>query len=149
MSEQGKPIFLGNFGEILLTWHLRSKFKINVAIVKGKGIDLLCKDNEGMLLPKNQNIGISVKTRARKKENNLESVNIEWEKIKSACSSWGAIPYFSYIRIVPEYGTITFYLLEVSKAEQWGKQFHVTKAEKSIKPLFEMKFDQYTVLSDW
>ena len=149
MSEQGKSAFLGNFGETLFTWHLRSKFQINVAIVKGKGIDLLCIDNEGKLFPKNQNIGISVKTRARKKEKVFESVTIDWEKIKDASRVWGATPYFAYIRIVPECGSITFFLFEVSKAELWGKQFSVVKAEKNTKALFEMCFEPYQLFSDW
>ncbi|MGA3061310.1 MAG: hypothetical protein ABSD92_13225 [Candidatus Bathyarchaeia archaeon] len=150
MSEQIKNTFLGDLGEQLLIWHLRSKYKINVAIVKGKGIDLLCKDTEGKLFSeKNQNIGISVKTRCRKKEKTSDTIIVEWQSTKNACSQWEAVPYVSYVRVIPESGTITVFLLKLSEAEKWGKRFNVRKAEENNTKLFEMKFEPYDRYTDW
>ena len=149
MSEQNRASFLGNLGENIVAWLLRSKYGIQTAIVKGKGIDLLCIDKEGNLFPKNQHIAISVKTRARSEAKNLENVISDWSKINEASKVWHALPYFAYVRICPEKGCITLFLVEVSEVEQWGKTFNVTKAEESSKAIFQMNFSPYPFLVDW
>jgi hypothetical protein len=143
MSEQTKSKFLGDFGEILFAWHLRSKYGIDTAIYKGMGVDLLCRDTEGRLLPKNELVAISVKTRARGKHNILESVTSDWTKTKEAATAWNAEPYFAYVRICADDGSITFFLLAVSEAEQLGKHFNVKLFEDYAK-IFTMRFDPYS-----
>ena len=151
MSEQHRTAFLGSLGENIVAWHLRSKYGIQTSIIKGKGIDLLCIDKEGKLFPKNRHIAISVKTRARSKEKNSLSVTLDWSKINEFSNVWNALPYLAYVRICPENGCITLFLVKVSEAEQWGKLFNVTKAEaeENSKILFEMKFEPFAFLVDW
>lgn len=150
MSEQVRTKFLGDFGEYLLTWHLRSKYGINASLVKGEGIDLLSRDEEGALFPKGEYIAISVKTRERRKDTTRDYVNVDWDKIEKASERWKAKPYFAYIRIVPESGLITFFLLSVSKARSYSKNFSVTKAEQEPSNiLFKMEFKGYARLRDW
>jgi len=152
MNEQVKRIFLGDFGEILLTWHLRSKFGINVSLVKSKGIDLLCRDEKGVVFPRGKLIAISVKTRERNRNGIRSSVNEKWDKIEEASKKWKAIPYFAYVRIAPENGLVTIFLLSVSKARHYktNSGFSVAKTEKEpSNALFEMKFNSYPRLRDW
>lgn len=150
MSEQIKSKFLGDFGEYLLTWHLRSKFGINVGLVKGEGIDLLCRDEEGALFPKGELIAISVKTRERRKDKVRDTVDANWDKIERASDRWKAKPYFAFIRITPEEGDITFFLLPVPKARGYGIEFSVAKAEKEPSNVrFKMQFEGYPRLKDW
>lgn len=150
MSEQIKSKFLGDFGEYLLTWHLRSKFGINASLVKGQGIDLLCRDEEGRKFPKGRLIAISVKTRERRKDTIRDYVNVDWNKVEINSDRWKALPYFAYVRIVPETGCITFFLLPVSKASKYSKNFSVAKAEKDpSNVIFEMQFEGYPRLDDW
>ena len=150
MSEQVRTKFLGDLGEYLLTWHLRSKFGINVSLVKAEGIDLLCRDEKGVLFPKGKYVAVSVRTRERRKDKISESVIVDWNRIEKASERWGAEPYFAYVRIVPEKGRITFFLLPVSKARTYGKNFNVRKAEQEpSNVLFEMEFRPYPKLEDW
>ncbi len=150
MSEQFKSKFLGDLGEYLLTWHLRSKFGINASLVKGEGIDLLCRDEKGTIFPKGEYIAISIKTRERRKDTISDYVNVDWNKIEKASKRWRAKPYFAYIRIVPEIGLITFFLLPVSKARKYSKNFSVRKAKQEPSNiLFEMEFKGYPRLRDW
>ena len=150
MKEQVRTKFLGDFGEYLLAWHLRSKYGINARLVKGEGIDLLCRDEDGVLFPKGQYVAISVKTRERREDRIHESVNADWDKIEKASERWGAKPYFAYIRIAPESGLITFFLLPVSEARTYGKNFNVKKTElELLNILFEMKFNGYRHLREW
>jgi len=150
MSEQVRTKFLGDLGEYLLTWHLRSKFGINVSLVKVEGIDLLCRDEKGVLFPKGEYVAVSVRTRERSKDKTRESVNVDWDRIERASERWDAKPYFAYIRIVPENGEITFFLLPVSKARTYGKNFNVRKAEYDPSNiLFKMVFKPYPRLKDW
>jgi hypothetical protein len=147
MSEQIRTIFLGNLGEYLVAWLLRSKYGIQTSIVKGKGIDILCVDKESKVFPKNEHIAISVKTRARNKENERDPVTLNWDEIKEGAKSWNALPYIAYVRICSEKGYIEVFLVEVSEAEKWGKQFNVPKAAPNL--LFKMDFTPYSFLSDW
>ena len=150
MSEQIKTKFLGDFGEYLLTWHLRSKFGINASVVKGEGIDLLCIDKDGILFPKGRHIAISIKTRERRKDLIKEYVNVDWDKIETASKTWEAEPYFAYIRIVPDKGLITFFLLPVCKARTYAKNFSVRTAEKDPSNIiFEMQFERYSRRKNW
>lgn len=152
MTEQVRTKFLGDFGEYLLTWYLRSRFGINVGVVKGEGIDLLCSDEQGRSkrFPKGKLIAISVKTRERRKDLARKYVNVDWGKIEKTSKKWKAKPYFAYIRIVPEIGQIRFFLLSVSKAKNYSKNFSVAKAEKEDSNiLFTMNFDSYPRLEDW
>ena len=150
MSEQFRTQFLGDFGEYLLTWDLRSKYGINVSLVKIEGIDLLCRDEEGILFPKGEYVAISVKTRERRKDRIKESVTVNWDKIEKASLKWDAKPYISYIRIVAEGGIITFFLVPLSRARTYGKNFSVNRAEKEAKDMiFEMNFKGYSWLKDW
>lgn len=143
MSEQTKTAFLGDFGEFLFAWHLRSKFGIETAIYKGRGFDLLCIDRAGNLLPKDEHIAISVKSRARGKHNTDEDVTAHWDKIKEAANAWKAEPWFAYVRICAEKGEISFFLLPVSTAEKLGKHFNVRKFETYAK-VFSMNFEPYS-----
>jgi len=150
MSEQIHSIFLGDFGEYLLTWHLRSKYGVIASPMKTQGIDLLCRDETGKLFPAGRYIAISIKTRERKKQRARDYVNVDWEKIKEASKRWDALPYYAYIRIIPELGTISFYLLAVGKAETYSKNFNVRKAESDpTNLLFEMSFNPYPRLDNW
>ena len=150
MNEQIKSKFLGDIGEYLLTWHLRSKFGVNASLIKSEGIDLLCRDEEGTIFPKGELIAISVKTRERRKDLASKYVNSDWEKIERASGNWKAKPYFAYVRIVPENGHITLFLLPVSKARSYSKNFSVAKAEKDkSNVLFKMQFENYQRLKNW
>ncbi|MEM3716518.1 MAG: hypothetical protein QW145_05095 [Candidatus Bathyarchaeia archaeon] len=144
MSEQTRTKLLGDFGEYLLAWLLRSRFGVNLSLVKTEGVDLLCVDKDGALFPKNENIAISVRTRERTKERVLDNVNADWSKIEDAAERWNAKPYFAYVRITPENGEIKVFLLPVTKAKTYGRNFNVKKAELDPSNiLFEMKFEQY------
>jgi len=150
MSEQVRTTFLGDFGEYLLAWYLRSRFGINVSLVKGKGIDLLCRDEKGVLFPKGEYVAVGVRTRERRKDKIHETVNVKWDKIEKASEKWGAKPYLAYIRIVPENGDITFFLLPLSKARTYGKNFNVGKAEhEPSNILFKMEFEPFKRLPGW
>ena len=149
MSEQTRTAFLGNLGENIVAWLLRSKYGIQTSIVKSKGIDLLCVDSEGKLFPKNEHVAISVKTRARSKDKTRESVTLNWANIKESSKRWDSLPYLAYVRICPENGCLTLFLVEVTEAEQWGKLFNVVKAEESSKAIFQMNFAPYPFLKDW
>jgi hypothetical protein len=149
MSEQIKSAFLGNFGEYLIAWYFRSKFGIETAIVKGKGIDLLCKDKEGRLFSKDQLVAVSVKTRARSEAGIKDNVTVNWTKIKEASENWSAFPYFAYVRFCTEKGLITLFLVKVSDAEIRGKHYSVVKAEEEGDIEFEMRFEPYQFLPDW
>jgi len=150
MKEQVRKIFLGDFGEYLLTFFLRSKYGIEVALVKSEGIDLLCIDNEGRLLPKRKLVAISVKTRERKKNIN-ESVNQKWEALEEASKKWNAEPYFAYVRIAPIYGKIDIFLLPLDKAKKYSsKNFNVNKAEKDKDNcVFKLSSDSYMPVEGW
>lgn len=144
MSEQTKSAFLGDFGEYLVAWHLRSRYGVETIIYKGNGFDILCNDREGklpLLLPTNQPAAISVKTRARG-DNIDESVTADFQKTIEAAKAWNAIPYFAYVRICTKNGTIALFLLSVSKAQRYGKKFNVKKVGENSK-IFEMNFKQY------
>ena len=52
MSEQVKSKFLGDLGEYLLVWHLRSRYGVNASLAKTEGIDLLCRDEVEAVFPK-------------------------------------------------------------------------------------------------
>ncbi|MEM3479190.1 MAG: hypothetical protein QW702_02265 [Candidatus Bathyarchaeia archaeon] len=104
MSEQTRTKLLGDFGEYLLAWFLRSRFGVNLSLVKTEGVDLLCVDKDGALFPKDRNIAISVRTRERIKERVLDNVNADWSKIEGAAERWNAEPYFAYVRITPRMG---------------------------------------------
>ena len=151
MSEQVRTKFLGDFGEYLLTWYLRSRFGITVGLVKQEGIDLICFDERGRLFPKGSTTVIAVRTRERREYNFYNYVNVKWEKIEEASRRWmSAEPYFAYVRIAPEKGLITCFLQAVSKAKTYGKYYYPKKAEPdSSSILFEMKFNEYTPSKDW
>lgn len=154
MSEQIKSKFLGDFGEYLLTWHLRSKFGITASLVKTEGIDLLYRDEEGKVFPegkKGKVIAVSIKTRERRKDLARKYVNVDWDKIDEASKRWDAIPYFAYVRIVPDNGRITFFLLPVDIARKYSQNFSVAKAEndKESNVLFEMQFTGYERRENW
>ena len=153
MSEQIKSKFLGDFGEYLLTWHLRSKFGITASLVKTEGIDLLCRDEEGKVFPegkKGKLIAVSIKTRERRKDLAHKYVNVAWDKIKKASDKWKAEPYFAYVRIVPDKGCITFFLLPFDTAKN-SKNFSVVKAEKEKSKDFPfyMRFRDYKRRDNW
>jgi hypothetical protein len=143
MSEQTKTAFLGDLGEFLFAWHLRSKYNIETAIYKGVGFDLLCIDKEGKLLPKDKHVAISVKSRARGGHNINEAVTAHWDKIKEAARKWDAEPWFAYTRICADKGTVSFFLMPVSEAEKLGKHFNLKKSEEKAK-IFTMNFEPYS-----
>lgn len=151
MSEQIKSKLLGDFGEYLLTWHLRSKYGISASLVKTEGIDLLCRDEREDVFPKGELVAVSVKTRERRKDLARTYVNVDWDKIERAARDrWNAKPYFAYVRIVPKNGCITVFLIPVPKAKEYSKNFSVAKAEKDkTNILFRMQFDSYPRLDNW
>ncbi|MBS7611725.1 hypothetical protein KEJ27_05900 [Candidatus Bathyarchaeota archaeon] len=150
MDEQVRTKFLGDLGKYLLTWHLRSKFGINVSLVKVEGIDLLCRDEEGVLFPKGMYMAIGVRTRERVKDKADETVKVDWDKIEEASKKWNAIPYFAYIRIAPENGDATFFLFPISKAKTYGKKFNMRMVAQGLSNiLFKIMFEPYPQLRDW
>lgn len=150
MGEQVKSKFLGDLGEYLLTWHLRSKYGVNAGLAKSEGIDLLCRDEKGAVFPEGELIAVSIKTRERRKNTIRDYVNVDWGKIEKASRRWKAKPWFAFLRITPEEGNITYFLLPVSKAKNYSKNFSVAKAEKDkSNVLFNMKFDSYPRLNNW
>jgi len=88
---------IGNFGEVLLcNWLSRSGFE--VAVVDHTGIDLVAYNpNTG------QRLGISVKSRTRRKGTETESVNIfsyqkgknDRQKVQDACKAFACQPWIA------------------------------------------------------
>jgi len=129
---------------------LVSRFGVNVSLTKAEGVDLLCIDQEGRILPKGKNVVINVRTRERAKDKVYETVNADWDEIQEVSKNWNADPYFAYIRIVPEEGLITCFLQPVSKARAYGKNYNPKKAEQDASSkLFEMKFESFTRIKNW
>ena len=144
MSEQTRSKLLGDFGEYLLAWFLRSKFAIETSLVKSEGIDILCRDNKGVLLPEKAIVAISVRTRERNDSNSRKPVDADWSAMEKASDAWGAIAYFAHVLVYPKDGSITLFLLPVSKARSYGKEFSVVKAEKeSSNIILKSKFEPY------
>ncbi|MCP8313506.1 MAG: hypothetical protein H3Z53_03925 [archaeon] len=144
MTEQIRTKFLGDLGEYLLTWYLRSKFGINVSLVKAEGIDLLCLDQGGHFFPKGEHVAISVKTRERKERFFHSSVKSGMDKVVEASKRWKARPYFAYVRITPEKGLITCFLQPIPEAMTHYKSYNPKKAERDRSNiLFEMKFNDF------
>ncbi len=84
----------GNFGEALILYWL-SKYGFECALIDHIGIDLIARNPHT-----NEIMGISVKTRSRikgKESTYVRIPNNNFAKAKSACKSFGCIPYFAIV----------------------------------------------------
>lgn len=144
MSEQTRTKLLGDFGEYMITWYLRSRYGVDANIVKSEGIDILATGNAKPFFDNESIVAISVKTRERGIKNFKESVIVDWDKILEKARKWNAIPFIAYLRIAPDKGMITCYLTSVKKARTYskGNVFNVNNADKN-NILFEMNLDPY------
>ena len=144
MSEQTRTKLLGDFGEYMIAWYLRSRFGVDANIVKSEGIDILATGNAKPFFDNKSIVAISVKTRERGIKNFKESVNVEWEKVLDKARKWNAIPFIAYLRIAPEKGKITCYLTSVEKARKYskGNVFNQNHADRND-ILFEMNLEPY------
>lgn len=150
MSEQTRTKLLGDFGEYVVAWYLRSRYGVDAHIVKSEGIDILATGNAKPFFDNRAIVAISVKTRQRSSKGFKESVNADWNKIRKKARKWNAVPFIAYLRIAPDKGKITCYLTPVEKAITYSKGdvFNVNRAEKDRgNILFEMNFVPYRKIS--
>lgn len=147
MSEQTRTKLLGDLGEYVVAWYLRSKYCVDANIIKAEGIDILATGSAKPFFDNSSIVAISVKTRERTDKGFKESVKIDWKKLREKARKWKAVPFIAYLRIVPEMGKITCYLVSFEKAMTYskGNTFNVNHAEKdATNILFEMNFFPYT-----
>lgn len=146
MSEQTRTKLLGDLGEYLVAWYLRSRYNLEVSLSKSEGIDILVSDSEGRFFDSRDIAAINVKTRERNSKNFDDSVNIEWDKLEEKARRWKATPFIAYVRIAPDVGKITCYLTSLTKARKYskGNNFNVRRADKDQgNILFTMNFPSY------
>jgi Holliday junction resolvase-like predicted endonuclease len=84
----------GNFGEALVLYWL-SKYGFECANVDHTGIDLIAQNPHTK-----ERIGISVKSRCRPAGKESEYLRIpadDFDKVETACSAFGCVPYFAIV----------------------------------------------------
>lgn len=84
----------GDFGESLLAYYF-VKNKLHVIMARTVGFDLIIKDPNGKILPKNKLIAINIKSRQSK------SFSLRLEKdmknLEKSSKIWGLMPYFGFV----------------------------------------------------
>ena len=100
----------GDFAESLVLYWL-SKYGFECAKVDHTGIDLIARNNKT-----NELMGISVKGRSRSEGAEEEYVSIrntDFEKARSACDTFGCVPYFAIV--VDRKDKIMMFILSMEK----------------------------------
>jgi hypothetical protein len=102
ISEESNIV--GNFGEYVTAFYL-VKLGINVLRADTVCFDLFVTDSKGIIFPKNETCGISVK--ARDRSNTTKSCTIErkdFPKIESHAKKWRIHPWICHIIIFKKNG---------------------------------------------
>jgi hypothetical protein len=90
---------VGNFGEYALAYYL-SKKGINVIRADTVFFDLIVKDKKGIIFPRDEIIGVSVKLRDRSFTTPSCTIQHEdFEQISDYGSKWNIKPYFCHMII--------------------------------------------------